>query len=62
MIDVHKMIQVRNAEFIQLYAKSARPERGQEPPDASKKDLRLLKMMHFILQNGDFKGLYDLLG
>ena len=49
MIDGHKRLEVRNAEFIELYAKNARPKRGQEPPDASKKDLRLLKMMHFIL-------------
>ena len=46
---MNKMINVRNAELIELYAKIARPQRGQEPPDASKKDLRLLKMMHFIL-------------
>ena len=33
------MINVRNAGFIELYAKNARAERGQEPPDASKRDL-----------------------
>ena len=49
MIDGHKRLEARYAEFIELYAKNARPKRGQEPPDASKKDLRLLKMMHFIL-------------
>ena len=37
---MHKRLEVRNAEFIELYAKNARPERGQEPPDASKRDLR----------------------
>ena len=42
MIDVHKRLEVRNAEFIELYAKNARPERGQEPPDASKSDLKPL--------------------
>ena len=49
MIDGHKRLEVRYAAFIELYAKNPRPKTGQEPPDASKKDLRLLKMMHFIL-------------
>ena len=49
MIGVHKMIKGRNAEFIELYAKNARPERGQEPPDASKRDPRLLRIISFIM-------------
>ena len=43
------MINVRNAGFIELYAKNARTERGQEPPDASKRDLRLLEIISFIM-------------
>ena len=42
MIDVHIRLEVRNVEFIGLYPKNARPERGQEPPDASKSDFKLL--------------------
>ncbi len=49
MIDVHKKLEVKNAEFIELYTKSARPERGQEPPDASKRNLRPLKITGFIM-------------
>ena len=49
MIAVHNRLEVRDAEFIELYAKNARPERGQEPPDASKRDLRPLKIIGFII-------------
>ena len=49
MIDGHKRPEVRYAEFIELYAKNARTERGQEPPDASKRDLRLLEIIGFIM-------------
>ena len=49
MIDVQNRLKVRNGEFTELYAKNARPERGQEPPDASKNDLKPLEMKEFIM-------------